>query len=871
MPTAASPRSALALLPIFALSGAASLIFENLWQRKMIFVFGASAASTTAILTSFFFGMALGSLLGGHLLARLQHRVPTLQLYAACELWIGLSGAAVPALLRGVDALYLGAFAAQDPSAAFSVAYRFAMCCVVVLPASLGMGATIPIMSRLLAEHGGGVGRSVSLAYGANTLGAVSGCLASTFLLLPAFGIQGSLWIASGLNAAIVALALWLARGAAPLPLEPGAAVAWPPRAAWLLALYALAGFLAIGFEVTWLRMLAIFDPNGLSSFTLALAIYLSGFALGSLLLFRWLESRLSGLAIFAVSNFGLAATALATLWRAQEIQLWIWSQVEPRLLAGGSPTFWSLCFEVAANLSLLLLPTIFMGLAFPALCQAWSEQREQIAPTSGSIYFVGNLGSTAGAFATGLFLVPTLGLDGSWGLLVAGAAALALGTLALAPLRRRALLASACIAVAALAIAATRENRAYVHPGGQRPLTLLRHQTGASASVSVREQNPGSGNGNRMLYIDDQVVASTHRFGRVDSKMLAHLPLLLHPDPKLALTVGFGTGGTSWSMLTHAVRTHVVEIEPEVIRSAQLFEMQNHGVLRSELLQVVLNDARNHLYTTRERYDVISTDVTNLRYKQNASLYTRDYFEILKSRLTPDGIACAWIPLSVEDWELRSLMATWAAVFPHASFWYFDQTQTGFAILIGTPGPLRLDYARLARGFARPAVRADLAEIDIHHPLHLAHFLYLDERAFRDYAGDAAIHSDDHPVLELGYYLNFSRPEPDQRERFARLEALRPQSIAPWLLNLPDAEQPELERYARFARAWGAFVNHHHWDPQGLRGTRAFGERARGFLEAAVAAAPEYEPARRRLEALRRKLAPRPQADGLKAPQAAS
>jgi spermidine synthase len=202
--------------------------------------------------------------------------------------------------------------------------------------------------------------------------------------------------------------------------------------------------------------------------------------------------------------------------------------------------------------------------------------------------------------------------------------------------------------------------------------------------------------------------------------------------------------------MTTHGVQTDVVEIEPEVVKAAHLFEMQNYGVIDEPLLNVVLNDARNHLYVTRKKYDVISTDATNLLYKQNGSLYTREYFELMKDRLEEGGVACAWIPISLNDQQFGTLVETFRVVFPRTTLWFMDQLPTTFAVLIGTPGRIEFDYVRMKRAFEIEKVRADLAEIGIFHPFQVIHFLYLDEFGVASLVEGAPLHTDDHPVLEF-------------------------------------------------------------------------------------------------------------------------
>jgi spermidine synthase len=712
----------------------------------------------------------------------------------------------------------------------FSLVYRFVMCIAVVLPASLGMGATIPIMSRLIHEQGRGVGRSVGFAYGINTLGAVVGCLATGFFLLEHLGMQNSLFAASALNAIVVVSSFALSRGEtrveAPalshrvLTLENLDA-----HKVVLLGLYFAVGFMAIGFEVTWMRMVAIFTTNGLTTFTLGLSVYLTGFSLGSLALYPLLDRRLTGLQIFIVSTLGVAITCLAVLPNAQAITNWIAAAMDAQRETLQILTRITL-MEVGVTAAIMFAPTVFMGLAFPAVCKAATERDDPIALHSGFIYFVGNLGSMAGALVTGLVLIPGLSMVGVSGWFIAGSCLVAVAALSLAPFRHRRVLQLACLLLCVPGLAFGASDTPLLHRGtlekvgdvwkfegarsGRR--SIIRHRTGASATVTIHQFDSRGGDVHRMIFVDDQPVAASQPFSAVDSKMLAHIPLLLHPDPKTALTVGFGSGGTSWSMTVHGVQTDVVEIEPEVVQSAHLFEMQNHGVLDSPLLNVVLNDARNYLYITRKKYDVISTDATNLQYKQNGSLYTREYFELMREALAEGGIACAWIPINLTDEEFGTLVGTFRAVFPNTTLWFMDQLPTTFAVLIGSPDRLEFDYARMQRAFEIEEVAEDLAEIGIYHPFQLIHFLYLDEFGVASLVDGAPLHTDDHPILEFRSHLTFYGDVYWVKTRIQEMWPRKPRGLEHLVRNLGDGDLEELGRYERFAHAWGDFTNRDHF-----------------------------------------------------------
>ena len=838
------------LLPLFAASGCSSLVFEILWQRKMMLVFGASATAITAILTAFFCGIALGSVLGGRLLQRASGQRAALRFYAIAEAWIGTWALAVPYLLQVSDILSQRLLGGTDAVGMSSLTARFALAVFVVLPATTGMGATIPVMTRLLHVSKAGMGRAVGIAYGVNAGGAVAGCLLCGFVLPQAFGIDGALMAAVSLNALVVAGTLAIqARVTAEHagPATP-AKLALSGRGLGLVAVYFAASAAAIGLEVVWFRALAIFNTNSLVTFTTGLATYIGGFSVGSLILYPLLQRRV-GSRLLAVSCLGVGFVTSTTLFWAQSISNWVAGAVVTVAGDVGTSFVASTMQETVNAAMLMLLPTLFMGLAFPAVCDAIADSRTDAGDASGKVYFLGNLGAAVGALGTGLVLVPSVGIRASgFGLAVLNLALATVCGLLMQPrnfksaflwLGAAGAIVTVCVAPAVAPYVRNAElqwdDGFWRHAG--RPLTILRYKPGASGTVTVKR----SAKGERSLYVDDQDVASTFLYAKIDAKMLAHIPLLMHPNPARALNVGFGSGGTSYSMVQHGVRTDVVEIEPEVVEAAPLFERQNHGVLDSPLLRVVLNDARNFLHTTSESYDVISTDVTNLQYRQSSSLYTLEYFELMKRRLEEGGIACAWIPLrGITYDELRILMRTFEEVFPHAFFWFMDHSWAPFAILTGTEQPAVLDYDRLVGAFGIEAVRKDLERIGVVRPAQLIQFIYLNAGGYRRFTGEGPLHTDDRPVLEFEAHVSFHGRRASVRERMLAIQGLKPDDPYSLIRGVPRHEREQFDRQLEFARVWGEFTLRRLLREEGLSRPGSL-ESDHALLQRTLELVPDY------------------------------
>ncbi|MCR9197145.1 MAG: hypothetical protein NXI04_00715 [Planctomycetaceae bacterium] len=813
-----SPLRTLLCGLIVFLSGTASLTYEIVWQREMFHLFGASARATAAILTAIFLGIAFGSLLIRSLAATSQR---PLLLLAVLEGTIGVWGLLVPRLLTMSEGLYVSTAHRIGEDSPWLTLARYAFAIIPLLPATLCMGATIPVMVKAFGRAGSA---SVSWIYGWNILGAVTGSLSTGLVWIRLLGQQETAGVAVAMNAVIVVGCLWLSRQrghafTAPPPdaSRADSVVAVRARIPTPAMLYFVAGFVALGLEVVWLRYLGIVNSNSSVTFSLTLAFYLSGMGVGSLFVYPALRRRASPESVFSVANAGVVVASLLTfpvIYWAPHL-----NQAGIDLPSAAGELTLSKLYRTEAWIVFLLLfaPTIFMGLVYPAVCDCLEGPTERRQRWIGQSYFFGTLGSVAGIIGISLFVIPQLGLHGTFALLVTLSGALCVISLGqpLPAVRRRVLtvLMVGCSAFAWYqawdpqpvlrnTIARKVGDRWMERtPDGKATQTeIVRFQAGASGTAITKFESETD---DYFVYVDDQLVASTNIEARVDAVMLAHLPLLLHPQPTSELTVGFGTGGTSYAITTHGVQAYCAEIEPEVPAAAHLLVGQNYGILDRDDFHLILNDARDHLHITQRQYDVIATDVTNLQYKQNSSLYTVEYFQLMKDRMPDDGVACAWIPMAaIATDELRILMKSFQHVFPHATLWFMNHTHTNFGILIGTPERLQIDYRRFAAAFEIPKVKDSLQQIGLVHPMQLVTCLQLDEDGYRTFCGDLPLHTDNRPTLEFSSPLSFYQYNETFCDNMVVQLKLRPVDFRPLVIHGPAADDPVWESHRVAAQA---------------------------------------------------------------------
>ena len=760
------------LYVLFFLSGASALVYELVWQRLLNLVFGVSTLSVSAVLAAFMGGLAVGGLLFGR---RADRSPRPLRLYAGVEAAIGLTALLVPPGFALLTTFYGTIYAHWQPGPGVGTLLRFVLSMAVLAGPAALIGGTLPIMGRLAARRGDGLPSAFSWLYAVNTLGAVAGAALTGFASLHYLGMQATLVIAVGVNFIVAAAAILLDRavtlppsplvgegrgggecyqGQNPLPTPAlphkgggGRSESAPSPGAWLaLGCAALTGAASMGFEVAWTRILGILTSNSAYGFALILTVLLLGLGLGGLLQAWWMRRPGDPWRRLALCQGLLAGLILASLPFYKTSPEWL-----NRCCDGGSP--WAVFLgEAALTAAAVFLPAVCMGLSLPLLAAAVASDRARFGTALGRLYAVNTLGCVVGPFLAGFVLIPRLGIQATTSLVAA--ASLLVGLVAWLRAPRPALAWRCGIGLAACAAAvfvwARPPAGGFTKSPVKAPEQLLYYGEGDNGTVTVVEEP----NRTRRIMVDGQPVAGTSATSVIDQKMLAHLPLLLHPAPRRALTVGFGSGGTSYSMALHGIDVDCVEIEAKVPAAAEHFASENHGVLLRPRYRLILDDARSWLRVAPVRYDAVVTDCTNLQYRSNGDLYTVEYFRLMKDRLTADGVAAAWVPADgIRDADLKTLIRSFRAVFPHTSVWYMNSLATDFLIVVGTPGEPAIDMDALARRMRAPDVAADLAEAGLSDPCRLTYTLLTAEEQLDKYLGPGPLNTDDRPVLSYSTY----------------------------------------------------------------------------------------------------------------------
>jgi predicted membrane-bound spermidine synthase len=779
-------------------SGASSLIYETVWLRELRLIFGASTMASAAVVACFVGGLGAGALLLGK---RADAHPRPLEMYSWLEGGIALASAATPVLLVAVRAAYVALGGTRALGFVGGSALRLALAAVVFTVPTLLMGGTLAAASRAVETEDDRGRRRVALLYGANTLGAVTGCMASTFVLFEIFGTRLTLWIACLVNALLAVLARSLSRTMPP-PVDRKEALEDRSRAApaWFVLLAAVVvGFVFCLLELVWYRMLGPVLGGTVFSFGLILAVALLGIGLGGIAYSLLAPSRETTLTAFAWSS--VVEGLFVAIPYALGDRLAILAAVLRPL---GGLSFGLQIAEWTVVTSLVVLPAaILSGVQFPLLIGLLGRGDKAVGRDVGRATAANALGAIAGSLVGGFGLLPLLTAPGCWRLVVWLLLALGAGAVALEA-RRRPAVALAPLLAGLLAIAclrATGPTAAWRHTpigAGRVDANLLRTPNGVRAWENEQRRTvawEADGRESSVAIVHEDGVAFVVN-GKSDGNAVRDAPTALMsgilgatlvPHPSRAMVIGLGTGETAgWlGAIDTMTRVDVAEIEPAVLEVARRSEAVNHRVLENPKVHIELGDARELLLTSKERYDVIASEPSNPYRAGIASLFTREYYEAVASRLDADGVFIQWLQgYEVDASTVRTVMATLASVFPEVETWELGPLDLAF---VCAKKPLIQDgariRARLGQETYRSAVTRTWRTTDLEG--FLSHFVANGDlvREVAREEGDA-INTDDDNIVEFGLARTVGEREAAFSVDDMRLSARRLGEHRPRLLD---------------------------------------------------------------------------------------
>lgn len=741
-------------------SGACALVYQTMWIRALRVVFGASTPATAAVLAIFMGGLGLGAAL----LGRRGERTPRpLLFYGALELGVAAFAAVSPLLISLVDVLYraTGGAAALGPFAATLVRLLLATLAIGV-PAVL-MGGTLPALGRAVVGADDRARRSLALVYGTNALGAVTGCALSMFVLLAAFGVRGSVWVAAGVNALVALIAIVLGLRAEPRPPTDTVRARVPGQ--WtLLVLAFVAGCAFFMLELVWYRMTAPILGGSTYTFGIVLGAALAGIGIGGAL-YAAAPPRAPSMHVLAVTFALEAALTLVPYALGDRI-----ARLAYFLRELGEASFASMAFGWSVIACVIVMPAaVVAGWQFSvlvALKGSSGDAAEGVAVDTGDVYAANTAGAIVGSLAGGFGLLPLLSAPGLWqvaalSLVVVVVPFLLVGRPGSGALRAT----GAVFAVAAVALATATgpsplwrhsgigAGRADLHATTARELRMITN----TASRNILWEREGI-ESSLAARADTQTALFVN--GKSDGGGLSDapnmiglglLPAILHGDVKRAFVIGLGSGETA-GWLAHVPTIEgvdVAELEPDVLEFARLSAAVNRDMLDNPKVRVLIGDGRELLATGNEQLDLIVSEPSNPYREGVAGLYTRDFYERVADRLADGGLFGQWLQVyEIDGPAFRTVLATLDEVFPYVSVW---RLETSDALLLASREPITVDVDRVDAALAvepwstwsRRIGRFSGAEGIL--AMHVA-----TPDAVARFAGFSPWNSDDRPLLEL-------------------------------------------------------------------------------------------------------------------------
>lgn len=725
------------LLLLFVGSGCAALIYEIVWLQLLQLAVGSSAVSLGVLLGTYMGGMCLGSLLLPRFVSAEQH---PLRVYAKLELGIGIFAVVVLFLIPMLDSLY-AAIARHGFEGVFLRAVVAAIC---LLPPTFLMGASLPAIARWVEATPQGVSW-LGFLYGGNIAGAVFGCLFAGFYLLRVFDMAIATYAGAAINFAVAAFAFSLAQK---VPYQPAKAPAEGNEAPDLsgkrdvYVTIAISGMCALGAEVIWTRLLSVMIGATVYTFSIILAVFLIGLGLGS----AWgsIMARSGSRTALGWCQMALAGSiAWAAYALSDSIPYW---PINPLL----SPSPWfNFQIDLVRCLWAILPSAILWGASFPLALAAAASKGDDPGRLVGRTYAANTVGAILGSIAFSIVFVPWIGSQNSQRVLIGLSVLSALLMLTRSLTSRQWIAVTAATAAAIILIVKVDEVPWMAIGYGRRMLTVtdagkpLFRGEGMNSSVIV-SQLPG---GQIYFHVSGKVEASTEPFDMRLQRMLGHLPALIHPDPKSVLIVGFGAGVTAGTFVVHPEIQRIVICEIEKIippATSKYFGTENHHVLTDPRTTVHYDDARHFVLTSGEKFDIITSDPIHPWVKGTATLYSKEYFEVVKQHLNPGGVVTQWVPLyESEPDTVKSELATFFDVFPNGTIWANDINGEGYdVVLLGVNSDAPIDVDQIARRFNGP-VGVSLNEVGFMNPSQLLATYAGRAQDLRPWLADAHVNTD--------------------------------------------------------------------------------------------------------------------------------
>jgi spermidine synthase len=695
------------LLFLFFVSGISGLVYEIVWLRILSRIIGVTTYATAITLAAFMMGLALGSVLFGRLSDKRNNQ---LLLYSILQVFIAIAAAVTPALFRVSIELYRYLHPISSHNSLLLLLSRIlASFILLLIPATL-MGGTLPLLISYLAKKEGNFGKNFSLLYGLNTFGAVVGVLLGGFITIGLFGEQKTINIGVSLNLAVGIAGYLLYRKTgiqlsakkhkkseishADSQISPYS----DKIRTLVLITIAISGFTSLSYEVIWSRQLILFLLTSTYAFSGMLAVFLTGIAVGSIIMNKFVDKLKKPLVLFGSLELLIGVLSISNLY-----------------LFG--PLAYNTFTRVMAPIILVFPLTFLFGTIFPVASLCYAKSIGKSGTSTGTLYCFNTIGNVAGSLVTGFLFFTMLGSSKTVVLL--GFVNLIIGFILIAAEEGKfKIFRIRYLAVLALALGLSIglkdkdpflnavKNNIQKQMGVECDFPFNKECTEATVTAVVTKDKKI-----KVIFLNG--VGQT--VGCTETKLIAHLPVLLAENPRDMLVICFGIGTTLRSAAMYEdLNTTVVELVPPEFECFKYFYSNAEDIVKQKNVRLVADDGRNFLLCSPDKYDIISVDPSPPIYSAGVvNLYSQEFFKLCREHLKQNGIMCLWIPLEAstlkEDGDY--LIKTFHSVFPDMSVWRGPRNWGLY--LIGRVGPRDIDIPKIEKAFTDKKFFDDITEVD--------------------------------------------------------------------------------------------------------------------------------------------------------------
>jgi spermidine synthase len=744
---------------LFFLSGISGLVYETIWLRMLNRILGSTVYAMSVVLAAFMAGLALGSYLIGRFASRMNNR---LRLYAYLEMGVGITALLLTMLLNHLVPVFRIVFNLVNGERFSLSLFESCLMFLILLVPTCMMGGTLPVLSAHTKSHGMAFTPRIGLLYGLNTLGAVIGVLVTGIYWIGNLGETSALFAGILVTMLVAILAYVLSNqeksqtdSAAIQPAtrrsgERAAISSYPEKTRSFVGFaYGLSGFVSMAYEIIWTRMFQIEIGTSIYAFSIMMGFYLAGIGTGSLLGGRILGRVKNPLRVFSLLQLSIALYSL--------IGLFIFTAFPPLSLTMDL----QLSHSVFMPLFIVFPITFALGVIFPAVSRSYVKNEDEVSRAVGRLYSFNTLGCIAGSLICGFIFVGWLGTHGTLLLLAGLNLVLGLAILRLEKGEERtrtSLAAAAAVIIAAMLgwnspdpfkSAIDRAIFGYFGHNAKGEMELYYHKESTAATTTAFgfRNNPIA----KHLWVNGIGMTALC----TETKIMAHLPLMLVESPKDMLVVCFGMGTTTRSAWIHKdLNIDIVELDPETYECFKYFHSDGPKILADPRVHRYVDDGRNYLLMRPKLYDVITMDPAPPVWSAGTvNLYTKEFFSLCKDRLKAGGLMCLWVP-PMEASEALMIMRTFQEVFPPSYTWR-GPSGLGF-YMTGLKDRRDLDLKRAAQAGNSPAILNDLNEYAppgqslFQSTGALLELLTFTPEQLRKFAGNAPVITDDHPYTEF-------------------------------------------------------------------------------------------------------------------------